>query len=80
MFKLFKLQVENQFQTTIKILQSDWGGEYMPFTSFLNECGILFRHSYLYTHNQNGLVERKYRQIVELRLTLLAQAKLPFQF
>ena len=25
-FKLYKLQVENQFQTTIKILQSDWGG------------------------------------------------------
>ena len=25
-FKLFKLQVENQFTTTIKTLQSDWGG------------------------------------------------------
>ena len=24
-FKLFKLQVENQFDTTIKNLQSDWG-------------------------------------------------------
>ena len=25
-FKLFKLQVENQFSTTIKMMQSDWGG------------------------------------------------------
>lgn len=35
-FKLFKLQVENQFSTTIKKLQSDWGGEYRSFTQFLN--------------------------------------------
>ena len=39
-----------------------------------------FRHSCPYTHHQNGLVERKHRQIVELRLTLLAQAKLLFKF
>ena len=79
-FKLFKTQVENQFQTTIKKLQSDWGGEYRPFTEFLNQCGIIFRHSCLYTHHQNGLVERKHRHIVEMGLTLLAQSKLPFKF
>ena len=79
-FKLYKLQVENQFQTTIKILQSDWGGEYRSFTEFLNQCGILFRHSCPHTHHQNGLVERKHRQVVELGLTLLAQAKLPLHF
>ena len=27
-FKLFRLQVEKQFQCPIKKLQSDWGGEY----------------------------------------------------
>lgn len=79
-FKLFKLQVENQFYTTIKALQSDWGGEYRSFTSLLNLCGIIFKHSCPYTHHQNGLVERKHRHIVELYLTLLAQAKLPFKF
>ena len=56
------------------------GGEYRAFTQFLNQCGIIFRHSCPYTHHQNGLVERKYRHIVELGLTLLAQAKLPFKF
>ena len=79
-FKLFKLQVENQFQTTNKILQSNWGGEYKPFTAFLNECGILVGHSCPLAHHQNGFVERKHRHIVELGLTLLAQSKLPFQF
>ena len=71
-FKLFKAQVENQFQTTIKKLQSDWRGEYRSFTQFLNQCGIIFRHSCRYTHHQNGLVERKHRHIVEMGLTLLA--------
>ena len=71
-FKLFKIQVENQFNTQIKMLQSDWGGEYRVFNEFLNQNGILFRHSCPYTHHQNGLVERKHRHIVELRLTLLA--------
>ncbi|KAH9684823.1 retrovirus-related pol polyprotein from transposon RE2 [Citrus sinensis] len=79
-FKLFKLQVENQFSTTIKMMQSDWGGEYRPFTEFLSQFGIIFRHPCPYTHHQNGLVERKHRHIVELGLTLLAQAQLPFKF
>ncbi|KAH9750824.1 retrovirus-related pol polyprotein from transposon RE1 [Citrus sinensis] len=79
-FKLFKLQVENQFSTTIKMMQSDWGGEYRPFTEFLSQFGIIFRHPCPYTHHQNRLVERKHRHIVELGLTLLAQAQLPFKF
>ena len=78
-FKLFKRQIENQFQTTIKKLQSDWGGVYRSFTEFLNQCGIIFRHSCPYTHYQNRLVERKHRHIVEMGLTLLAQSKLPFK-
>ena len=35
-FQIFKLQVENQVSTTIKMMQSNWGGEYRPFTKFLN--------------------------------------------
>ena len=46
----------------------------------MNQNGIIFRCSCPYTHHQNGVVERKYRHVVELGLTLLAQAKLPLQF
>ena len=56
------------------------GGEYRVFTDFLNQNEIHFRHSCPYTHQQNSLVERKHRRIVELGLTLLAQANLPFKF
>ena len=71
-FKLFKIQVENQSNTKIKGIQSNLAGEFRVFTDFLNQNGIIFRHSCPYTHHQNGLVERKHRHIIELGLTLLA--------
>ena len=39
-FKLFKTMVSNQFNMSIKAVQSDWGGEFRPFTKFLTEHGI----------------------------------------
>jgi histone deacetylase 1/2 len=79
-FKQFKVMVETQFGKTIKALQTDWGGEFRSFTTFLNECGVTHRVICPHTHHQNGLVERKHRQIVDLGLTLLAQASLPLSF
>lgn len=55
------------------MLQSDWEGEYRPYINFLNQNGIIFNYSCLYTHHHNKLVERKHKHIVELGLTLLAQ-------
>lgn len=49
-------------------------------TDFLNQNEIIFRHPCSYTHHQNGLIERKYKHRVELGLTLMAQANLPFKF
>lgn len=37
-------------------------------------------HSYPYKHHRHRLFERKHMHIVELGLTLLAQANLPLQF
>ena len=50
------------------------------FSDFLSQNGINFRHSCLYTHHPNGLIERKHRHIIKLGLTLLSQSNLPFQF
>ena len=79
-FKYFKTLVKKHFGYTLKSLQSDWGGEYRSFQSFLEEEGIRFRHSCPHTHHQNGVVQRKHRRLVETRLTLLAQAKMPLLF
>jgi histone deacetylase 1/2 len=79
-FKQFKLLVENQFDAQIKCLQSDNGGEYRSFMTFLQQSGILHRFSCPYTSAQNGRVERKHRHVVETGLALLAHASLPMQF
>lgn len=58
-------------------MQSDGGGEFRPFTQHLTNLGILHRFTCPHTSYQNGAVERKHRQIVEIGLTLLAHASLP---
>lgn len=42
-FLQFKNLVEKQFEKSIKILQSDWGGEFRTFTQCLQNEGIIFR-------------------------------------
>lgn len=69
-----KKLVENKFDKKIKCLQSNLGGEYRNFSTFLQTNGIQFRHPCPHTHPQNGKAERKLRYIVEMGLCLLAQA------
>ncbi|KAL4565709.1 hypothetical protein LXL04_029812 [Taraxacum kok-saghyz] len=79
-FKLFHKMVQTQFNTNIKYVQSDWGGEYRPVSSYLASHGIEHRLSCPYTQEQNGAVERRNRVIVEKGLSLLAQSHLPHTF
>ena len=72
--------VSSQFNTFVKVVQSDWGGDFGPFTKFLTEHGIQHKLICPHTHHQNGVVECKHRHVVELSITLLSQAKLPIQY
>jgi hypothetical protein len=45
-----------------------------------NDLGILFQHSYLATPQQNGVVERKHRHLLNIARALRFQACLPLQF
>ncbi|XP_019459907.1 PREDICTED: uncharacterized protein LOC109359665 [Lupinus angustifolius] len=65
MFQYFIKYVNTQFHKTIKVVQSDFGGEFRPFTSLLITLGIVHRLSCPYTHHQHGTIERKHRHIVE---------------
>ncbi|KAL5854980.1 hypothetical protein ACOSQ4_004782 [Xanthoceras sorbifolium] len=56
------------------------GKEYQAFTSYLKQHGILFRFSCLYTHQQNGVPERKHRYVVDIGLTLLTHSKMSLTF
>ena len=81
-FQSFYSYILNQFAVSVKVLQSDGGGEYISkaFQSFLATKGIEHHKSCPHTPQQNGLAERKHRHIVETSLTLLQTARLPPSF
>ena len=81
-FQKFHAEVRTQFNTSICILRSDSANEYLsgPFSSFMSSHGILHQSSCAYTPQQNGMVERKNRHLVETACTLLLHHKVPQRF
>ncbi|KAK9079893.1 hypothetical protein SSX86_001566 [Deinandra increscens subsp. villosa] len=74
------LMAERQFQTKLKSVQTDWGGEFCSLSSFFLNLGIRHRLSCPHTSEQNDTVERRHRHVVETGLTLLAQSHVPRRF
>jgi hypothetical protein len=72
--------VKTQFNQNIKILRSDNGGEFTSMRPFLNEHGTIFQHTCAYTPQQNGVVERKHRHLLNIARALRFQANLPLKF
>ncbi|KAL6330660.1 hypothetical protein AAG906_003271 [Vitis piasezkii] len=64
-FIKFKTMVELQLGTSIKRLETNGGGEFKAFHTFLQSCGILHHASCLHIHEQNGLSKRKHHHIIE---------------
>lgn len=79
-FQQFLKLIQTQFSANVKAVQSDWGGEFRPFTKVLTGLGIVHRLTCPHTSHQNGIVERKHIQIVEMGLSLLAHATMPLNF
>lgn len=51
-----------------------------PYHLYSLQCCIVHLTSYLYTHEQNGLAEKKHRKIINQGLDMLAQASIPLTF
>ena len=79
-FLQFQKYVERFFNTQIKLVQSDWGGEYRTISAFFKNSGIVHRVSCPHTHQQQGSIERKHRHVVETGLSLLSHAHMPLRF
>ncbi|GKD49999.1 putative RNA-directed DNA polymerase [Tanacetum coccineum] len=60
--------IKNQFKSTVKIFRSDNGTEFVNqnFHKFCKEKGIVHQTSCAYTPQQNGVVERKHRHLLNV--------------
>jgi hypothetical protein len=78
-FKEFKALIENLSERKIKILRSDNGGEYTSKYSvnFCKDVGIKREITTPYNPQQNGVVERKNRTIMEVVKTMMHDQDLP---
>lgn len=56
------------------------GGEYRKLNYFFERQGIIHRLACPHTHEQNGLVERRNRHILETGLALLAYFSVPLNY
>ena len=80
-FSLFLKMINTQFNTLVKTLRSDNGGEFISshFQSLLHSHGIINQRSYLHTQ-QNKVVECKCRHLLEIARSLMFQASLSSPF
>jgi hypothetical protein len=78
-FKIYKTKVKNQCDVRIKCLRSDRGREF-HFPSYCESVGIIHETYIAYSPQQNEVVERKNRILVEMVNTLLCNFGLSKSF
>jgi len=87
-FKEFKAAVELKFDTQVKCIHSDRGGEFygrydetgrnsVPFARFLQECRIEVMYIMPGTPQQNGVAERRKRTLMEMVRCMLSHSTFP---
>ncbi|KAJ9546309.1 hypothetical protein OSB04_018852 [Centaurea solstitialis] len=71
--------LQTQFHKTVKIFRSDNGTEFVntKFKTFINEKGLIHQTSCTYTPQQNGVVERKHRHLLNVARALMFQSGIP---
>jgi transposase InsO family protein len=80
--KKFLRRAQNKFGLRIKKIRSDNGMEFKnsQIEGFLEEEGIKHEFSSPYTPQQNGVVERKNRTLLDMARTMLDEYKTPDRF
>ncbi|KAI3729612.1 hypothetical protein L6452_18273 [Arctium lappa] len=82
LIKSFILRIENQTNQKVKVIRLDNGTEFknIDINTFCEEKGIKRQYSSPRTPQQNGVVERRNRTLIEAARSLLADSKLPITF
>jgi transposase InsO family protein len=80
--KGFLRRVQNKFILRIKKIRSDNGMEFKnsQIEGFLKDEGIKHEFSSTYTPQQNGVVERKNRTLLDMARTMIDEYKTPDRF
>lgn len=78
-WRKFKALVENQCGTSIKVLRSDNGREYInrEFEEELSSCGIMHETTVPESPAQNGVAERMNRSLTEMVRCMLLDGGMP---
>ncbi|CAL8999194.1 unnamed protein product [Prunus brigantina] len=69
-----------QFHAKIRCIRTDNGGEFLSLRPFFSDLGVLLQTSCVYTPQQNDVVERKHRHLLETARALRFQSNLPLKF
>jgi hypothetical protein len=80
--KRFLRRAQNEFELKVKKIRSDNGSEFknLQVEEYLEEEGIKHEFSAPYTPQQNGVVERKNRMLIDTARTMLGEFKTPERF
>jgi hypothetical protein len=75
--KHFLRRAQNEFELKVKKIRSDNGSEFknLQIEDYLEEEGIKHEFSAPYTPQQNGVVERKNRTLIDMARTMLGEYK-----
>ena len=81
-FKRYSTLVENQLNTKIKSLRIDRGCEYLYdlFKAYCTKKAIARQLTIPYTPQENGVVERRNRTLLDMVRSMMAQEKLLISF
>jgi hypothetical protein len=81
-FQIYCNMIKPQFAQKIHILRSDNAKEYTSrsFDSYLYYKGIIHQTSYAHIPQQNGVVERKNRRLLDVTHCLLSHLHVPKHF
>ncbi|RVW16914.1 Retrovirus-related Pol polyprotein from transposon TNT 1-94 [Vitis vinifera] len=82
LFQKFHKMIETQYNAKVRVLRSDNGGEYQSsdLQKYLEGHGIIHQTTCSNTPQQNGVVERKNRHLLEVFRASLIAAKTPISY